>query len=159
MAEQTSGSLERVRAALLAAGHADTISEFPQTTRTAEEAAAAIGCTVAQIAKSIVFRSGIQAVVVVASGTNRVDPARAASALNIELSRADAGFIRQATGFAIGGVSPVGHLNPPLMLIDHDLLALDPIWAAAGTPNHIFQTTTANLIRLTGATVAEVAVR
>ena len=150
------GSVERVRAALAASGHADTITTFPKDTRTAAEAAAAIGCTVAQIAKSIVFRAGAEAAVVIASGVNRVDPARAAAALGMALDRADAAFVRQRTGFAIGGVSPVGHLNPPLMLIDRDLLALDPVWAAAGAPNTVFRTSAAELVRMTGGTVAEV---
>ena len=154
--EQPGGSVERVRTALAGAGHADTILAFPQNTRTAAEAAAAIGCTVAQIAKSIVFRTGAEAVVVIASGVNRVDQARAAAALGVELGRADAAFVRQATGFAIGGVSPIGHLSPPRMLIDRDLLALDPIWAAAGAPNQVFRTTTAELVRMTGATVADI---
>lgn len=156
MAEQAGGSVERVRAALATAGHPDTITAFPKDTRTAAEAAAAIGCTVAQIAKSIVFRAGAEAAVVIASGVNRVDPARAAAALGVALDRADAAFVRQVTGFAIGGVSPLGHLNPPLLLIDRDLLALDPIWAAAGAPNQVFRTTAAELVRMTGATVADV---
>jgi prolyl-tRNA editing enzyme YbaK/EbsC (Cys-tRNA(Pro) deacylase) len=151
-----SGSVDRVRAALAAAGHPDTIIAFPMDTRTAAEAAAAIGCTVAQIAKSIVFRAGEQAAVVIASGTNRVDQARAAGALGRALERADAAFIRRVTGFAIGGVSPVGHLSPPLLLLDSDLLVLDPIWAAAGSPNQVFRTSAMELVRMTGAKVADV---
>ncbi len=150
------GSVDRVRAALAGLGHPDTITSFPRHTRTAEEAATAIGCTVAQIAKSIVFRAGAEAVVVIASGTNRVDPARAAAALGVPLSRADAGFIRETTGFAIGGVAPVGHISAPRMLIDRDLLALNPIWAAAGAANTVFQTTAPDLLRMTGAIVADV---
>ncbi|HET6185093.1 MAG TPA: YbaK/EbsC family protein [Acetobacteraceae bacterium] len=152
----TAGSVARVRAALLAAGHPDTITQFPEGTRTAVDAAAAVGCTVAQIAKSIVFRAGERAVVVITSGANRVDPARAAAVLGVKLARADAAWVREVTGFAIGGVSPVGHTGKPLMLIDEDLLALDPIWAAAGSPNHVFQTSAADLQRITGAAVAAV---
>ena len=110
-ASETGGSVERVRAALLAAGHPDTISQFPSGTRTAADAAAAVGCNVAQIAKSIVFRCGMRAAVVIASGANRVDPAKAEAALGVKLGRADADWVRQATGFAIGGVAPVGHLT------------------------------------------------
>ena len=138
-ASETGGSVERVRAALLAAGHPDTITQFPTGTRTAADAAAAVGCTVAQIAKSIVFRCGMRAAVVITSGANRVDQAKAEAALGVKLGRADADWVRQATGFAIGGVAPVGHLTPPMVLMDEDLLALDPIWAAAGSPSHVFR--------------------
>ncbi|HTW28382.1 MAG TPA: YbaK/EbsC family protein [Acetobacteraceae bacterium] len=158
MADETGrgGSVERVRAALLAAGHPDTITATPASARTAEEAAAAIGCTVAQIAKSIVFRAGETPVLVIASGVNRVDAARAGAALGLALARADAAFIRVATGFAIGGVAPVGHVSAPRVVIDRDLLLLDPIWAAAGSPQHVFRTDAAALQRITGGTVAEV---
>jgi prolyl-tRNA editing enzyme YbaK/EbsC (Cys-tRNA(Pro) deacylase) len=148
--------VERVRAALLAADHPDTITEFPAGTRTAADAAAAVGCAVAQIAKSIVFRAGARAVVVIASGANRVDTVRAEAALGAKLSRADGDWVRATTGFAIGGVAPVGHLAPPLLLLDEDLLALDPIWAAAGSPRHVFRTTAQELRRITGAAVAAV---
>jgi prolyl-tRNA editing enzyme YbaK/EbsC (Cys-tRNA(Pro) deacylase) len=155
-----SGSLERVRAALLAACHPDTIRAFPAGTRTAADAAAAIGCTVAQIAKSIVFRAGGdgRAVVVIASGANRVDPAKVAAVLGVEVRRADADWVRQATGFAVGGVAPIGHITPPLLVFDRDLLALHPIWAAAGSPAHVFETEAATLARITGAPVADVRV-
>lgn len=155
-APDSGGSVARVRAALLAAGHADTITEFPTGTRTAADAAAAVGCTVAQIAKSIVFRAGSRAAVIITSGANRVDAGRAAAALGVKLARADADWVREATGFAIGGVAPVGHVNPPLLLLDEDLLALDAIWAAAGSPSHVFRTTPAELRRITGAAVAAV---
>jgi prolyl-tRNA editing enzyme YbaK/EbsC (Cys-tRNA(Pro) deacylase) len=155
-------SVERVRAALLAAGHPDTIAEFPEGTRTSADAAAAIGCTVAQIAKSIVFDSDVSdgsggLVLVIASGANRVDMGKAGAAAGRALRRADADRVRELTGFAIGGVAPVGHVTPPLVLIDRDLLSLDPLWAAAGTPRHVFRTSAAELQRLSGGTVAEVA--
>lgn len=155
MSEQA-GSVARVRAALAATGHPDTIIEFPAGTRTAAAAAAAVGCTVAQIAKSIVFRAEGRAAVIITSGANRVDAAKAAAALGVKLARADADWVRATTGFAIGGVAPVGHISPPLLLLDVDLLALDPIWAAAGSPSHVFQTTPDALRRITGAPVAEV---
>jgi prolyl-tRNA editing enzyme YbaK/EbsC (Cys-tRNA(Pro) deacylase) len=157
--DNAAGSVERVRSALLAAGHPDTITEFPASTRTAADAAAAIGCTVAQIAKSIVFRAGERPVVIIASGVNRVDPAKAAAVLGVKLVRADADWVRDVTGFAIGGVAPVGHRTPPLLLLDEDLMALDPVWAAAGSPSHVFRTTAAELARITGARVAQVANR
>jgi prolyl-tRNA editing enzyme YbaK/EbsC (Cys-tRNA(Pro) deacylase) len=158
MAEKN--SVERVRAALLAAGHADTIAAFPEGTRTAADAASAIGCTVAQIAKSIVFRAkgalGERAALVIASGANRVDAAKVAALLGVTLKRADAEWVRQTTGFAIGGVAPVGHIAPPMLVFDRDLLALHPIWAAAGSPAHVFRTEAEVLARITGALVADV---
>jgi prolyl-tRNA editing enzyme YbaK/EbsC (Cys-tRNA(Pro) deacylase) len=152
----TQTSVERVRAALLEAGHPDTITEFPSGTRTAADAAAAIGCGVAQIAKSIVFRAGDRAVVVIASGANRVDAAKVAAALDVPVRRADAEWVGAATGFVIGGVAPLGHIAPPLLLFDEDLLALHPVWAAAGSPSHVFQTEAATLARITGATTANI---
>ena len=151
------GSVERVRAALLAAGHPDTIAAFPAGTRTAADAAAAVGCEVAQIAKSIVFWAGGWAAVIITSGANRVDTAKAEAALGVKLLRADADWVRETTGFAVGGVAPIGYLAPPLLL-DEDLLALDPIWAAAGSPSHVFSTTAEALRRMTGARTAPVRV-
>jgi prolyl-tRNA editing enzyme YbaK/EbsC (Cys-tRNA(Pro) deacylase) len=154
-------SAERVRAALAALGHPDTIVEVPETARTAAGAAEAVGCTVAQIAKSIVFRTRDEApprpVLVITSGANRVDPRRVERALGLRIRSPDADWVQQSTGFAIGGVAPVGHLTEPLALLDADLLALDPVWAAAGAPSLVFRTSTAELLRLTGARVAEVA--
>jgi prolyl-tRNA editing enzyme YbaK/EbsC (Cys-tRNA(Pro) deacylase) len=152
----TKSSVERVRAALLAAGHPDTVREFPAGTRTAADAAAAVGCTVAQIAKSIVFRTEGRAVVVIASGANRVDAKKVAAALGVAVRRADADFVRDVTGFAIGGVAPVGHLAPPLLVFDRDLMALHPIYAAAGSPSHVFESEAAELVRITGAPVADI---
>jgi prolyl-tRNA editing enzyme YbaK/EbsC (Cys-tRNA(Pro) deacylase) len=149
-------SVERVRAALLAAGHADTIQAFPEGTRSAADAAAAVGCDVAQIAKSIVFRAGARAVLVVASGANRVDMGKVGAAIGQPVKRADGAWVRDTTGFAIGGVSPVGHLAPPILLLDADLMALGTVWAAAGSPQHVFRTTPGDLLRITGAAVAEV---
>jgi prolyl-tRNA editing enzyme YbaK/EbsC (Cys-tRNA(Pro) deacylase) len=158
MAEKN--SVERVRAALLTAGHEDTIAEFPEGTRTSGDAAAAIGCTVAQIAKSIVFRArtehGERVALVIASGANRVDTAKVAAILGTTLKRADGDWVRERTGFAIGGVSPLGHLSPPLLVLDRDLLALRPIFAAAGSPHHVFRTEAEILARITGAIVADV---
>jgi prolyl-tRNA editing enzyme YbaK/EbsC (Cys-tRNA(Pro) deacylase) len=156
MSGSNAGSVQRVRAALLAAGHPDSVVAFPDGTRTAADAAAAVGCKVAQIAKSIVFRAGERAALVITSGANRVDPALAGAALGVKLARADADWVRNTTGFAIGGVAPVGHLAQPLILLDEDLLALDPIWAAAGSPSHVFRTTATELLRITGAKPAAV---
>ncbi len=126
----SSGSAERVRAALAVFGHPETIIEVPATARTAKGAAEAVGCTVAQIAKSIVFRTEdehqARPVLVITSGANRVDPAKVEAALGVRLAQADADWVREVTGFAIGGVAPIGHLTPPLTLVDEDLCKLDP---------------------------------
>lgn len=151
-----SASVARVRAALLAAGQADNIAEFPEGTRTAADAAAAVGCEVAQIAKSIVFRAGDEPVVVIASGANRVDAKKLAALLGVAIKRADADWVRAATGFAIGGVAPLGHSGPVRLVLDRDLLPLRPIWAAAGSPRHVFRTEAAELARITGAVVGDV---
>lgn len=150
------GSVDRVKAALAAAGHSDELASFPASTRTAAEAAAAVGCAVAQIAKSIMFRSGETPVLVVASGANRIDAAKVAALVGAPIDRPDASWIRQVTGFAIGGVAPVGHLTPPVVLIDADLAAIDPIWAAAGAPNTVFRTCFADLVRISGGRVGDV---
>ena len=157
MTSPLQASARRVEAALAERGFAFEVKEFPVSTRTSAEAAAAIGCAVGQIAKSLVFRgarSG-QAVLIVASGANRVDPAKAEALLGEAIGRADAAFVRAATGFAIGGVPPVGHDRPLATLIDRDLLAYDEIWAAAGTPNAVFRLTPDDLGELTGGRVGD----
>jgi prolyl-tRNA editing enzyme YbaK/EbsC (Cys-tRNA(Pro) deacylase) len=148
-------STRTVQQALRAGGHPGTIVTFAQTTRTAEEAAAAIGCSVAQIAKSIVFRAAPsgRAVLVVASGVNRVDPAKVAAVLGEALGKADAAFVREATGFAIGGVAPLGHCGPVVVFVDADLMRLATVWAAAGTPNAVFEATPAELLALAAGRV------
>jgi prolyl-tRNA editing enzyme YbaK/EbsC (Cys-tRNA(Pro) deacylase) len=150
-------SARRVQAAIEAAGFTFRVSEFPASTRSSEEAAAAIGCDVAQIAKSLIFRAGDSGcpVLVMASGANRVDEKAVGRLLGEKLARADADFVRQKTGFAIGGVPPVGHREAPVVFIDADLMALSEIWAAAGTPNAVFRLTPEALVALTGGRVAE----
>ena len=150
------GSVDRVRQALRAKAHPDDIVTFPDSTRTAAEAATAVGCEVAQIAKSILFRAGDMPVLVVASGANRIDTAKVEAAVSASVQRPDAAWVRQVTGFAIGGVSPVGHLTAPTVLVDADLAALDPIWAAAGAPNAVFRTGFAELVRISGGRVADI---
>lgn len=132
---------------------------FPAGTRTAEDAAAAIGCQVAQIAKSVIFRaaSSDRPVLVVAAGHNRVDEKKIADLLGEGLKRADAAFVRDKTGFAIGGVAPVGHLVEPVTYLDRDLQSHEEIWAAAGTPNTVFRLTPEQLQSLTGADFVAVA--
>jgi prolyl-tRNA editing enzyme YbaK/EbsC (Cys-tRNA(Pro) deacylase) len=137
-------------------GERFAVMEFDAGTRTAADAAVAIGCTVAEIAKSLLFRAKDtgRPVLVVASGVNRVDEKKVAALIGEKIGRADADFVREATGFAIGGVPPIGHAVAPLTLIDEDLLAFTTIWAAAGTPNAVFQLTPAELVALTGGRVA-----
>lgn len=150
-------SARRVQQAITAAGFDFKVREFPESTRTSEAAAAAIGCDVAQIAKSLIFRArdSSRPVLVMASGANRVDERAVGRLLGEKLARADADFVRAATGFAIGGVPPVGHREAPVAFIDADLMTLTEIWAAAGTPNAVFRLTPAELVALTGGTVAE----
>jgi prolyl-tRNA editing enzyme YbaK/EbsC (Cys-tRNA(Pro) deacylase) len=126
------------------------VVEFAETTRTSAEAAGQIGCSTAQIAKSLVFRAKTsnRPVLVIASGVNRVDE---------KLGKADAEFVRDKTGYAIGGVAPVGHATKPATFIDEDLLRFEIIWAAAGTPFAVFRLTPAELTRLTGGQVARIA--
>ena len=151
-----SDSVERVRAALAAAGHPDTIDVFPDGTRTAQDAANAVGCEVAQIAKSIVLRAGEQVVLVITSGANRVDTTKIEARLGQPVKSADGRWVRDVTGFAIGGVAPVGHAQPPRIFIDADLMALDPVWAAAGTDGAVFPVPPAALRTLANATVAPI---
>ncbi len=135
------------------AGVDSQVVEFEQTTRTSAEAAAAVGCEVAQIAKTIVFRgktTGL-AVVVVASGANRVNEKKIEAVVGESLGRADADFVREATGFAIGGVAPIGHTKPVKMLLDEDLRRFESIWAAGGTPFAVFPLTPDQLRKITGA--------
>src|SRR5215471_5431842 len=146
---------DRVRQALASLGHPAEIREFSDTTRTSADAAAAIGCTVAQIAKSLVFRAvgSNRAVLVIASGVNRVDEKVVAAVLDDRIAKADATFVRDKTGFSIGGVAPVGHTEKPLTFIDEDLLQHAEIWAAAGTPNAVFRLTPQALVAMTGGRV------
>jgi prolyl-tRNA editing enzyme YbaK/EbsC (Cys-tRNA(Pro) deacylase) len=142
-------------------GNQFQVLEFDASTRTAAEAAVAIGCEVAQIAKSLIFRSETsgRAVLIIASGVDRVDEKKAAAALGEPIGRADADFVRESTGFAIGGVPPVGHKTQPIVLIEESLMTFDDIWAAAGTPNAVFRLTPADLVALTGGRTVAVARR
>jgi prolyl-tRNA editing enzyme YbaK/EbsC (Cys-tRNA(Pro) deacylase) len=128
----------------------DGAREFPAGTRTAQDAAAAIGCAVGQIVKSLVFLRGDEPVLVLCSGANTVDAER------LGLAKADADVVRRATGFAIGGVAPYGHPAPLQTLVDEDLLAYDEVWAAAGTPSSVFPLTPAQLVERSGGVVARV---
>lgn len=152
-----SKSLKRVKAALEAANEPVEVLEMSESTRTAEDAARAAGCQVDQIAKSIIFRGEDTGHVVLflTAGGNRVDAAKATAVAGQPLGKADATLIREETGFAIGGVAPVGHLNPVTAYFDPRLRDFQQVWAAAGTPRHIFAIAPDRLLAITGATEAD----
>jgi prolyl-tRNA editing enzyme YbaK/EbsC (Cys-tRNA(Pro) deacylase) len=152
-------SAQKVQEALTARGFANQVVELPSSTRTAAEAAAAVGCEVGQIVKSLVFRgreSG-RAVLVVASGSHRVDEDALRAVLGEEIEKASADFVREQTGFAIGGVPPLGHAREITTVVDEELLRHERIWAAAGHPQAVFPLTPAELVAMTGGKVAGVA--
>jgi prolyl-tRNA editing enzyme YbaK/EbsC (Cys-tRNA(Pro) deacylase) len=139
-------------------GLTTNVIEFAETTRTSAEAAAQIGCSVAEIAKSLVFRakpSG-RPVLVIASGVNRVSERSIEALIGEKIGKADADFVRDKTGYAIGGVAPVGHDSAMPTFIDEDLLKFEMIWAAAGTPFAVFCLTPVDLVRLTGGQVVKI---
>ena len=150
------GSIERVRLALAVADHEDTIFAFPEGTRTAVDAASAAGCDVSQIVKSLIFKSGDQPVLVLTSGSNRVDESKVEKMLGSKLEAAKGRWVREVTGFAIGGVSPIAHKSPLKIFIDEDLMKLSIVWAAAGSPTHVFSTKPDRLQEMTGGQVADV---
>ena len=140
---------QRVQRALEANGLNCRVVELPASTRTSVEAATAIGCEVAQIAKSIVFRgvtSG-RAVIVIASGSNHVNEAVVADAAGEPIARADASWVKERVGYVIGGVPPVGHLGDPRVFFDPDLLHFETVWSAAGTPHAVFEVAPADLLK------------
>ena len=150
-------AVQRVAAALRAAGHAHAPRMLDDAARTAQQAADALGIALGQIAKSIIFRrkSDDAAVLVITSGDRRVDEKKV-DALVGKTGRADAEFVKARTGFTIGGVSPVAHASAPVTLIDRELFRFDVIWAAAGHPHGVFQLRPQDLVALTGAPVADV---
>ena len=158
MSESLSGSAQKVQDALAARGFANRVQELPATTRTSAEAAAAIGCEVGQIAKSVVFKGkhSQKPILIIASGPNRVNEKKMAEFVSEPIEKPDADYVRQRTGFVIGGVAPIGHSEPVDIFIDEDLLKLESIWAAAGTPHAVFNLTPDELVRLTGGRVISV---
>lgn len=156
--EGLSRSAARVQAALAVAGVSARVMELPASTRTAVEAAAAVGCEVGQIAKSLIFRGTTSGdpLLVIASGTNRVNEKLVAEAAGEGLGKADAEFVRSRVGFAIGGIPPVGHDTKLVTFIDEDLFRFERIWAAAGTPNAVFELSPTDLPKLTGGRVLRV---
>lgn len=151
-------SAQRVQDKLVALGSTARVREMPASTRTAADAAAACGCEQGAIVKSMIFRgadSG-QGILVLTSGTNRVHEKRVGRQIGEKLERADADFVRAATGYAIGGVPPLGHATGMRVVMDQALHAYPEIWAAAGTPRAVFPTTPGELARLTGAEILTV---
>jgi prolyl-tRNA editing enzyme YbaK/EbsC (Cys-tRNA(Pro) deacylase) len=154
---QLSPSAQRVQNALDAFGVELQVVEMPNSTRTSAEAAAAVGCTVGQIAKSLIFRGKESArpLLVIASGSNRVDEKKIAAIFGEKIEKPDADYVRTRTGFVIGGVPPVGHAEQLAILIDADLLQYEEIWAAAGTPNAVFRLTPQQLVEITRGEVVD----
>ena len=155
MVQQLSPSARKVQEALDALGVSLEVIELPGSTRTVIEAAQAVGCQVGQIVKSLVFKAKRteRPVLVIASGQNRVNERRIETLIGEPLGKADADFVRQRTGFVIGGVPPLGHLEPLLTFIDEDLMQFDLIWAAAGTPHAVFRLTPDDLLKITNGQV------
>ena len=158
MSEPLSSSAQRVQDALDRAGIVTRIVEYTEPARTSAQAAAVLGCTVAQIAKSLVFRAASgRAVLVIASGANRVDESKVAAHVGEPIGKADAAFVRDATGYAIGGIPPLGHAQALAPLIDRDLLRYEVVFAAGGTPHAMFPLSPGDLVRVSAGTVADVA--
>ena len=151
-------SAEKIQNVIKDLGYGNQVIEYSQITRTAQEAADAIGCSVGQIAKSLIFKdkNTEQPILVIASGLNRVNEKTVARYLNSRLERADADFVRTHTGFAIGGVPPIGHLTDMQIFIDEDLLSYEKIWAAAGTPNAVFELKPNELTEMTRGKVVSI---
>src|SRR5581483_8579711 len=155
MTVELSRSARRVQEVLAGLGREFEVVELPLTTRTAAEAARAIGCSVEQIAKSILFRTvnDKKPVMVIANGVNRVIEEKIADFVGEAIEKADAAYVREKTGFVIGGVSPIGHAEPIPTIIDEDLFKLDELWAPAGTPNSVFKLSAESLLEITGGEV------
>jgi prolyl-tRNA editing enzyme YbaK/EbsC (Cys-tRNA(Pro) deacylase) len=158
MEENLHPSAYKVQQAVLDLGFNFRIVEFSETTRTSADAAAAIGCTVGQIAKTLVFQTvdSQKPILIIASGSNRVNEKTIEAILGETIKKANAEFVRAATGFAIGGIPPVGHPSPITTLIDQDLLTYSEVWAAAGTPNAVFPLPPEGLIKMTGGKVVSI---
>lgn len=158
MSNELRASAQRVQDALDALNLPCKVVELPASTRTSQEAAEAIGCTVSQIAKSLLFRGAESntPIMVIASGTNRVNEARIAELLGESLAKANADFVRTHTGYVIGGVAPLAHATPLRIFIDEDLLQYQELWAAAGTPHAVFSLTPDQLLLMAQGEVVKV---
>lgn len=151
-------SAQKVQDALIALGFANRVIELEHSTRTSAEAADAVGCEVGQIAKSLIFqgRESGKAILIIASGSNRVNEKKMKKILGEKMRRPDAEFVREQTGFVIGGVAPIGHSQPLTTYIDEDLLTLEQIWAAAGHPNALYSLTPTELVAMTNGEVVSI---
>lgn len=158
MSQKLSPSAQKVQEAIRQRGYSVEVIELPQSTRTAAEAAQAVGCEVAQIVKSLIFKAKRteRPILVIASGANRVNEKTIEALIGEPLGKADADFVRQQTGFVIGGVPPIGHIQPLPTFIDEDLLQYAEIWAAAGTPHAIFKLTPQMLVELCDGQVVKI---
>lgn len=158
MPGELSESAKKVQNALAALGSSMQVVELPDSTRTAGEAARAIGCQVSQIVKTIVFkgRSSGQGILVLASGSNRVNESLLTELAGEPVEKADPDFVRRQTGFAIGGVPPLGLSQPLVTFIDEDLLQHSQVWAAAGTPHAVFSLASKDLQNITGGVVLRI---
>jgi prolyl-tRNA editing enzyme YbaK/EbsC (Cys-tRNA(Pro) deacylase) len=155
----THPNLARVAEAAQRAGLTISVRRFPEGTRTADDAARAIGCSVAQIVKSLVFMADDQPVMALLSGADRLDPDRLATATGAAtVRRATGDEARAATGYAIGGVPPFGHDGELAVLVDRGLLAHDEVWAAAGLPDAVFPISPDDLVRVSGGRIEDLAV-
>jgi len=156
--EPASPSAKRIQNILREFGSDYKVIEFTESTRTAQEAADRVGCQLGQIVKSMIFkgRASNKGILVLTSGVNRVDENKIGQYAGESIGRADPEFVRAMTGFAIGGVPPVGHAQPLETFIDEDLLLYNQVWAAAGTPNAVFQVPAAELVKLTGGKIVQV---
>jgi len=158
MSDELKSSAQKVQKALQAQGLNCEIVQMQETTRTAKDAAQAVGCEVGQIVKSLIFKSkqSRKPILVVASGANRVNEKVLGQQISEPVKMANAEFVREMTGFAIGGVPPVGHQHPLTIFIDEDLLQYEEIWAAAGTPHAVFKLTPDELKMITDGKVISV---
>lgn len=153
-----SSSAQKVQNTLNRLGYNYEVIEFSESTRTAKEAAERVGCEVGQIVKSLVFqgKSSGKSILILTSGANQVDLKRVRAYTEEKISRADPDFVCERSGFAIGGIPPLGHLNPIETYIDEDLLQHKKVWAAAGTPNSVFEMDANQLKKMTGGKVIAV---
>jgi len=158
MTSKLSHSAQKVQDALNALGMDLDVVELPDSTRTVVEAAGAVNCDVGQIVKSLVFKGARseRPLLIIASGGNRVSEKKVEALIGEPLGKANADFVRQHTGFAIGGVPPLGHIKPIMTFVDEDLLNYEEVWAAAGTPNAVFRLNPTNLERMTGGQVVDI---
>jgi len=156
--EPINTSAQKIQNILRELGSGYKVIEFTESTRTAQEAADRVGCQLGQIVKSLIFRgkTSNKGILVLTSGSNRVDENKISKYAGEPIGRADPEFVRTITGFAIGGVPPVGHIQPLETFIDEDLLLYAEVWAAAGTPNAVFQLPSSDLVKITSGKIVHV---